>query len=340
MAKKQTVFSPEERLSTYKKSPKTAQKKSRPLSYIYFPKVVQDVIGIEGAPISNVTFLGGFSDTGKTTSMLSLIVQAQKQNILPVILITEKKFSFIRSKIMGMDCNLVEVVDETTGEVQTIWDGFFIYKDDFIYSQELYKFMDQIMDDQLSGELPFNVCFFVDSLNKLPCSMSYEKAFDGGGGNMHNARVNSELFGGVIEPRITRSKYLDVPYTSTLVAIMRGYSGSDNMGVITYRGGQVFKYDAGVNILHGGKTASAIQDEMMTINGEKVKIGIRTTMRLLKNHISPISKEGKIVIMPNGFISIDEVDQYKKENKNEIKKYLSEIAGKEDIFEEPEDIVE
>lgn len=310
-------------LSTYKKSPLTKQKKQRPLSFLEFSPAKAKEVGIKGFAISNCNFLLGFSNTGKTTALLEGIITAQKNNILPVIIVTEKKFSFPHLKEMGFNCELVDVVDEDTGEVVKQWDGDFIYKDDFTSSNEIYQFMNNIIEDTKNGKLPYNVCFFIDSMNKLPCKMSLEKAFEGGGGNMHNARTHMELFGGVIEPKITASKYEELyPYTITLVAILRGYP-EGNMGIITPRGGNVFKYDSGLTFLYGGKTGAATQEITYTLDGKKVNIGVITTVRLLKNHITGMSSEGKIAVMLHGFIDVDEIDTYKRENKKRIQNYFS-----------------
>lgn len=311
-------------LSTYKKSPLTKQKKQRELEYLKFSPALSEVIGIQGFPISNVSFLMGFSNTGKTTALLEGIIAAQNQNVLPIILVTEKKFSFPHLKEMGFKCELVDIVDEETGEIQKQWEGDFIYKDDFLTSNEIYEFMNQIIEDTKNGKLPYNVCFFIDSLNKLPCKMSLEKAFEGGGGNMHNARTHTELFGGVLEPKITATKYEEIyPYTVSMVAILRGYGSTESMGVITPRGGNVFKYDAGLTFLFGGKTTASAQEITYTLNGQKVNIGVTTTVRLLKNHITGLSSEGKVSVLLHGFYNVDEVDSYKKEKKKEIAKYFS-----------------
>lgn len=311
-------------LSTYKKSPHTKQKKQRPLDYLRFSPALAEITAIQGFPISNCSFLLGFSNTGKTTALLEGIVAAQNQSILPIILITEKKFSFAHLKEMGFKCELVDVTDEDSGEVSQAWDGEFIYKDDFETSNEIYEYMNNCIEDTKNGKLPYNICFFIDSLNKLPCKMSFEKAFEGGGGTMHNAKTHTELFGGIIEPKITASKYEEkYPHSISMVAILRGYPNTDGMGVITPRGGNVFKYDAGLTFLFGGKTAAATQEITYTLDGDKVNIGVITTARLLKNHLTGLSKEGKVAVMLHGFCDTENVDQYKKDNKKAIQRYFS-----------------
>ncbi len=82
--------------------------------WIPFSKALQDSVSIPGAPVGHITLLRGHSNTGKTTALLELAINAQKMGILPVFIITEMKWSWEHAKQMGFQVE--DVVDETTGD--------------------------------------------------------------------------------------------------------------------------------------------------------------------------------------------------------------------------------
>ena len=94
--------------------------------WIPFSKALQEILSIPGAPIGHISLLRGHSDTGKTTALLELAVNAQKMGILPVFIITEMKWSWNHAQQMGFQ--IEPVVDKETGEV-TNYKGFFLYAD-------------------------------------------------------------------------------------------------------------------------------------------------------------------------------------------------------------------
>jgi len=80
--------------------------------------------GVPGPAMGHINMLLGHTNTGKTSAMIAASVDAQKKGILPIFLITEKKWDFEHCAIMGLDCKRDE-----DGE----WRGFFLYRDDFNY---------------------------------------------------------------------------------------------------------------------------------------------------------------------------------------------------------------
>ena len=83
--------------------------------WIPFSKALQESISIPGAPMGHITLLRGHSNTGKTTALLELAINAQKMGILPVFIITEMKWSWEHAKQMGFQVE--DVVDEETGRI-------------------------------------------------------------------------------------------------------------------------------------------------------------------------------------------------------------------------------
>lgn len=318
------------RLSTYKKSLKKTERRERPLGFINFPPVLQSILSLKGFPVSNVTTISGFSDTGKTTLLLHGIIDAQRRGTLPVIILTENKFSFIRAQIMGMDCKNSSVIDEETGELIDTWDGFFVMKNDFINLEEMYDFMLDVIlktrpDKKGNIEIPYDICFFVDSLNKLKSKKSIEKIEDGDPDlPMHNAKAHSVGLGHRIEPRITETKYLEFPYTASMVAILRGYLGSDTT-VLKDNGGNTMIYDVGIKLLCGGKMAASTQELTMDIFGRTRAIGKKTRIRVTKNHITGITSEGDIYNCVFGLTDKEGFDNYKTTYRKELQDFYRQF---------------
>ena len=64
--------------------------------WIPFSEALQDSTSLPGAAIGHINLLRGHSNTGKTTALLELAINAQKMGILPVFIITEMKRSYYR----------------------------------------------------------------------------------------------------------------------------------------------------------------------------------------------------------------------------------------------------
>ena len=325
-------------LSTYKRSAKNLPKKRKPLTYIKFSQAVKDVTGFPGFPKSSCISIAGYSDTGKTTLLLEQIIQCQKDGVLPIIISTEGKFSFEHAKFMGMDCDyeLVDedVVDVDTGEVKVVqkklWNkGFFMFKDGFENSEEMYKYIIGICKDieDPKVDFPYDVCFFVDSLNKLKCKAAMNKIEDDDMDlPMHNAKTHKNYFSGFIEPFVTNSIYADRKRSITFVAILRLHAGSGSVNP-EESGGMAFAYDMSLKIFMGGMLKAATQSMNYEINGQTIVLAKTTKISILKNHITGVNSSGTLLLTPHGFIPNDkeEFAKYKKENKQSVIDYFQNL---------------
>jgi hypothetical protein len=183
--------------------------------WIPFSKALQDSISIPGAPIGHITLLRGHSNTGKTTALLELAINAQKMGILPVFIITEMKWSWEHAKQMGF--MVEDIVDVDTGEVIN-YKGFFLYADRSSLNtiEDVAGFIADILDEQKKGNLPYELCFFWDSIGSIPCKMSVEQNKNN---PMWNAGAVSQQFGNFINQRFPLSRKETAPYTNSMVAI-------------------------------------------------------------------------------------------------------------------------
>ena len=73
-----------------------------------------DASGIPGPAMGHINMFLGHTDTGKTTALVKTALDAQRKEILPVLIITEQKWDFSHAKLLGMECE--ETVDEETDD--------------------------------------------------------------------------------------------------------------------------------------------------------------------------------------------------------------------------------
>jgi RecA/RadA recombinase len=280
--------------------------KFKPKNYYYLGSAMAE-IGIQGLPMCGINVLTGHSDTGKTTAMILAAIDAQKKGDLPVFLITENKWDFNRAKDMGLD------IEQVDGE----WVGDFIYRDDFKYIEELTDYINELLDLQEAGKLPYNLCFCWDSVGTIPCKMTY----DGKGGKMQNAGVLADKIGLGLYHRINSSRKESYPYSNTLIIVNQGWvSPPDNpfgQPKWNLKGGTAI-YIAATFIIRFGNITSASKQKLEAVkDGRKVLFGNKTKVSIEKNHDSGLSfSDVRIISVPHGYIADtkESIDKYKKEN--------------------------
>ena len=147
--------------------------KFKPQKWVPLSPAFQEVTSVPGIPAGHIVLLRGHSDTGKTTALIEAAVNAQKAGILPVFITTEMKWSWEHAKQMGFQVE--DIVDQETGEV-TDYKGFFLYADRGSLNtiEDVAEFIADLLDEQRKGNLPYDLCFFWDSIGSIPCKMSVE----------------------------------------------------------------------------------------------------------------------------------------------------------------------
>ena len=147
--------------------------------------------------------------------MIEAAVSAQQLGVLPVFIITEMKWDFSHTQKMGLEVEAI--ADENTGEILD-YKGFFIYVDRSSLNtiEDVASFIADILDEQKKGNLPYDLCFFWDSIGSIPCKMSVEANKNN---PMWNAGAMSQQFGNFINQRFPLSRKESSPYTNSMVAI-------------------------------------------------------------------------------------------------------------------------
>ena len=303
-------------------------------SWIPLSQAFQDTLQIPGIPVGHITLLRGHSDTGKTTALLEAAVSAQKLGILPVFIITEMKWDWTHAREMGFQFE--EIADPATGEVID-YKGFFLYidREKLECIEDVAGFIADILDEQKRGTLPYNICFFWDSVGSIPCRMSIEKSTNN---NEWNAGAMSQQFGNFINQRIVLSRKASQPYTNTLVAVNKVWVAKPDspMGqpTLNNKGGNTMYFDSSLVITFGNIARAGTNKIKATKNGKEVEFAKRTRISCDKNHVTGVTAVNKVIMTVHGFINDDkkELDEYKKKYSDQWMKVLGSSTF--DVVEE------
>jgi len=313
--------------------------------WIKVSQAFQDITSLPGIPAGHITLLRGHSDTGKTTLLLEAAVNAQKAGVLPVFIITEMKWSWPHAQTMGLEVE--EVVDETTGEI-TDYQGFFLYADRGTLNtiEDVSAYILDLIDEQKKGNLPYDLCFFWDSVGSVPCELSVRSNKNN---NEWNAGAMSTQFGNNLNQKILLSRKEGNKYTNTLVAINKVWTMKPEhpMGQpkLQNKGGMAMWYDATLIITFGNITNPGTSKIKAIAKGKEYEFAKKTKVQIEKNHINRIQSRGSIVMTQHGFIEDEKkaIDKYKDTYKGSWTNILGsadfEVAVEAEVGEDIRDIV-
>lgn len=296
----------------------------KPQEWIPLSPALMEVLSIPGIPKGHIVTLRGHTDTGKTTAMIEAAVAVQKQGGLPVFIITEMKWNWEYVMKMGFE---VELIKDETGKVID-YQGNFIYIDrEAVNSvEDVASFILDLLDEQKSGNLPYELTFLWDSVGSIPCEMSIKSQKNN---NEWNAGAMSTQFGNNINQMITLSRKDGRPYTNTLVIVNKVWVAKPAMPMgqpkLMNKGGFTMWFDS-TFVITFGNIANSGTSKIKAINGGKqVEFAKRTNVQIDKNHVNGVSTRGRLIMTAHGFI---------KDTPNSLKKYKE--AHKDewaDVFE-------
>jgi hypothetical protein len=281
--------------------------KYKPENFYNCGEAFMDACGLPGPVMGGINMFLGHSNASKTTALILAAADAQRRGHLPVFIITEKKWSWTHAVELGLEAHQNE-----NGE----WDGHFIFNDSFDVIEQVTDFINNILDSQDKGEIPYDILFLWDSIGSIPCQMT----FDGKGGGMHDAKVLADKIGKGIHSRISKSKKEDYPYINTLTVTVQPWVQLPDtpfgQPTIQPKGGQALYLASSLVFLFGNQKSSGVSHITATKNGRTISYATRTKVSILKNHVNGIAyKDGKIIAVPHGYISDtkEALDKYKKE---------------------------
>ena len=308
--------------------------KDKPLSYIPFSKAYLEATGQPGIAKGYVTLFRGFSDTGKSTSVYEAVVGCQKLGILSVIIDTENSWSWEHAKEIGVE--FTEVVDKATGEIID-YEGDFLYinndaliemygfydydeakekktKRGVAVNEDVSRFVEDLLDNQMNGDLPRELCFMWDSIGSIDCFKAWKSKSKN---NMWNAGSLESSFKSILNHRIPASRKEGKEFTNTFLGVQKIWIDSmQGAGVIKHKGGEAFFYGARQIIHMGGVQSHGTSSLLATSAGSNYAFGTTAKIKIVKNQIGGVTWEGKISSTPHGFINPDNKNDYLAEHRD------------------------
>jgi RecA/RadA recombinase len=288
-------------------------------AWIDMSHAYKNVTKLPGVPVGHITMVYGKSDTGKSTMAIEAAAYAQKLGVVPVFIITENKFSFERAETMGVDFDDAIVYNG----VETIEQGC--------------EYVRQLLEDQEKGDLPYDILIIWDSIGATPSERELEAvdSDSGSGGMMVTAKVLREQISRNISYKINGTRNENFPYNASMIIVNHAYTAPPappaRVGSVVPYGGDAIFYSAGIVIRMGG-VMSRSSKVTATKGGTKVAFGLKSAVKVEKNHITNVAAEGKIVCTDHGFIEDDKtsIDNYKKDYKDgwdlEFDKYWDAVT--------------
>ena len=341
----------------------------KPMSFIPLPDAFSDAIKLPGIPMGYLSIVTGWSNTGKSTIKNCLIASCINNGIIPIIYETENNFDFQYAIDCGMKATPVygdvevEHIDYETGEVTYTTEKQIIdYTGDFFYFnsaklanaygdndyssgkklkvkrkqavlEDIAYSINDFLDKQESGEIPYPMCFIWDSIGSI---QSYKSLESKSGNNMFDAGAISQAFNNIINNRIPSSKSMGSEYTNTFFCVNKIWNDSMNSmgGVpsIELKGGKTFFYGARLIIHLGGIGKAATKKLTAKAKGKDYNYGITTKIRTTKNQLPTpwnVTYEGEMSCVHNGLVNPNKLEEYKKAYIKDILLKLEEYGGDE-----------
>lgn len=325
------------------------------MEWLIMPKAYQEATQLPGVPQGYVTTIAGHSNVGKSTIVNHIIVAAQQQGLLPILIDTENNFSISYCQQMGGEFEITykEEVDEDTGEVKQVpinYGGNFVYYDsnllarffgdnDYSSGKKLTKprhrcciedvaaCINYWLNMQEQGDLPCGIVFIWDSVGSVS---SYRSITGSTANNMFDAGAMSQCFSDIINSRIPSSRKMASEYTNSLVFINKvwldGVSSPFAPPSLELKNGKTVTYGSRLIILLGGQLKASIKRLTATSKGVDYNYANETKIKVLKNQLPnwSITYEGKMYCTEFGLMNKEELEEFKKSRLPEILKEKSQ----------------
>jgi hypothetical protein len=317
-------------LDNFKKKVGAEDVPDKPLRWIKIDDALEQVTGIPGFPMGYVSSCCGFSNSGKSTAVALGIVNAQKMGLLPIIIDLENNLSKYRLTTMGFD-----------------WDKEYVFIDNEYLLEHFGKVSDKnrnyasiedlancvrfLLREQSDGNLPFDLAFAIDSIGTLNCNKTINAAEKSEtDSNFWNAAAYEKEFMYLFNDVIPNSRKITKQYTNTVFVVQK--IGRDAMNnTITMKGGRTWEYTPRLQYYFGGIVSKGVKKITATSKKREISYGVSVKVNVLKNQIDGplggISMEGSIISVPQGFITPEGIEEYKKKNIL----YFRNLFGSDDL---------
>lgn len=267
-------------LEAYKKTIKVADTPLKQDQFVVLDDCLHSVIGMPGIPLGHITQVYGKSDTGKTSILFHTAAQAQKQDILPILLITEGKVDWARASLMGFEKENA------------------IVNENLEFLEDAFNFIDKVTSDVSMGNLPKDVMIFWDSvgntLSKDEVEIKEDGSWEKKSTMMKAAKVISERMR-VISKKVNDTRKISYPKSVGLMILNQAYTQPPTFPgaspkLVPYGGDSIW-YKSSLVL----KTAK-VKKLNATKNGSDLGFGIVSKITVDKNHLTNIANVGEFVI--------------------------------------------
>lgn len=288
-------------LNKYKENIEISDVPLKKDKFVEVNDALKEVMGLPGIALGHIAQIYGKSDTGKTSLLFHIAAEAQKQDILPVMIITEGKVDWERAKSMGFDKENAIVTE------------------DLEFLEDAFDFIDKITSDVSMGELPHDVMILWDSIGNTLSRDEVEKKEDGTWEKkstmMKAAKVISERMR-VISKKINDTRKISYPKAVGLVVLNQAYAQPNPQGlpiVVPYGGNAIWYRSSLVLKTDRVKKLSATKD------GKDLTFGIVSRIEVQKNHISSVANKGEFVITADSIFANDPaaIKEYKESHREQ-----------------------
>ncbi len=290
-------------LDAYKKTIEVKQLEKKPEKYVVLDECLQSVIGIPGVPLGHITQVYGKSDTGKTSLLFHTAAKAQQQNILPIFIMTEGKVDWERAVKMGVNLDSCIINEECN------------------FLEEVFTFIDKMISDVNSGELPMDVILLWDSIGSLPSKDEVIVKEDGTTEKkpsmMKAAKVIRENMR-IVQRKVNSTRNVHYPKHVGLMMLNQAYTKPPDgpygqSKLVPYGGDAVWYSASAVWLMKGCGKLSA------TKSGKGFDFGLKSKISVEKNHITDLAMEGVFIITADAFIPDNKtaIADYKESHREE-----------------------
>jgi hypothetical protein len=179
--------------------------------------------------------------------------------------------------------------------------------------EDIAKLINELLDNQAKGEMPYNLTFLWDSIGSIGC---YQGAVSNTNNNQWTAGALKREFESILNFRIPASRREGAPYINTFVAVQKIWLRPNAVGqpTVMHNGGEGFKYGVRMIFHMGGMSTSSAKKLDAVMGGKSYQFGVMTDIKCVKNHVNGIERMGSICSTPHGFVNPLEKNNYVKEN--------------------------
>jgi len=311
-------------LKSYKKTIQTADTPLKADKFVTLDDCLHAVLGMPGLPLSHISQVYGLSDTGKTSLMFHAAAQAQKQGILPVIIITEGKVDWGRARSMGF---------EYTGDLPEDQhkDDFCIVNESCDFLEDAFAFIDKITSDVAMGELEQDVMIFWDSvgntLSKEEVTIEDDGTWTKKSTMMKAAKVITERMR-VLSKKINDTRKISHPKSVGLMILNQAYKEPP-----AFPGGPTKLVPYGGNAIWFRSSLVIKAQKIKKLNakkdGQDIGFGIVSKLTVDKNHLTNTAHSGDFIVTGDQIIPNDKtaIEYYKATHKESWGTDLEIVEG-------------